>query len=251
MSSIAISSITFACVFGGALAGIYIQRALPEHHLSKDTKDAVKLGMGLVGTMTALILGLLVSSAKSSFDVQNTELTEMSAKVIVLDRVLAHYGPETKEARGLLREAVAGILERTWPQSGAGASQLGVPPAVGETFYEKIQQLTPKDDAQRSLQSQALSVAMSLGQTRWLMFEQGTTSVSRPLLVLLVFWLTLTFMSFGLFAPANATVVASLFVSAFSVSGAVLLILEMYSPYAGMIQISSAPLRAALAHLGQ
>jgi hypothetical protein len=250
MSSLAISSITFVCVFGGAMTGMYIHRALPQHHLNSDTKDVVKLGMGLVGTMTALILGLLVSSAKSSFDAQNTELTDVSAKVIMLDRVLARYGPEASQARDLLRQVVAGTIERTWPQSGPRASGLSAAPG-GEILYEKVQQLVPQDDRQRSIQAQALSIGMSLGQTRWLMYEQGTTSVSWTLLALLVFWLTLTFTSFGLFAPANATAVASLFVSALSVSGAILLILEMYTPYGGLIQVSSAPLRAALAHLGQ
>ena len=114
-----------------------------------------------------------------------------------------------------------------------------------------MQGLSPKNDTQRSLQGQALSMAMDLGKTRWLMYEQATTSVSMPLLVVLVLWLAAIFISFGLFAPFNGTVVASLFVSALSVSGAIFLILEMYTPYAGVIQLSSAPLRAALAHLGQ
>ena len=128
---------------------------------------------------------------------------------------------------------------------------MAAPPAGGEIFYEKIQGLSPKNDVQRSLLGQALSIAMDLGKTRWLMYEQAATSVSMPLLVVLVLWLTFIFISFGLFAPFNATVVSSLFVSALSVSGAIFLILEMYKPYAGLIQISSAPLRAALAHLGQ
>jgi len=251
MNSIAIGLITLACVFGGALLGIALRAALPQHHLSADSKDVVKLGIGLVGTMAALVLGLLVASAKSSFDTQGTELTEMSAKVVLLDRILAHYGPEMKETRELLRGAVVRILDRTWPKDSTSPSQLE-PPSVGnEAIYDKIQGLLPKDDTQRSLQAQALSIAIGLGQTRWLMYAQSTTSVSLPLLVVLVFWLTIIFISFGLFAPPNTTVVASLFVSALSVSGAIFLILAMYTPYSGIIQISSAPLHAALAHLGQ
>jgi hypothetical protein len=91
---------------------------------------------------------------------------------------------------------------------------------------------------------------MSIGETRWLMYEQAAATVSVPLLVVLVFWLAALFFSFGLFAPVNATVIVSFFVSALSVSAAIFLIVEMYSPYSGLIQISSAPLRAALAHLG-
>jgi hypothetical protein len=251
MSSITVSLIVFACVFGGALLGILLHAVLPPHHLSAESKDIVKLGMGLVGTMAALVLGLLVASAKGSYDAQSAELTRMSANIALLDRVLANYGPETKEARALLRGAVLRALDQIWSKDGTSASRLAPPSAGGEILYDKITGLSPKNDTQRSLQSQALSIAMDLGKTRWLMYEQTTTSVSMPLLLVLVLWLTVIFISFGLFAPFNGTVVASLFVSALSVSGAIFLILDMYTPYAGLVQISRAPLRAALAHLGQ
>jgi hypothetical protein len=251
MSSIAISLIVFACVFGGALFGMFLRPALPQHHLSADSKDVVKLGMGLVATMSALVLGLLVASAKSSYDAQNGALTEMSSKVVLLDRVLAHYGPETKEVRDLLRGAIADFLDRTWQKGRASNSHLEAPSSSGEILVNKIQDLSPQHDRQRELQAQAVSIVMGLGQTRWLQFAQSTTSVSMPLLVMVVFWLATLFLGFGLLAPANGTVVSSLFLSALSVSGAILLILEMYMPYSGLIQISSAPLRAALTQLGR
>jgi hypothetical protein len=249
MSSITVSLIVFACVFGGALLGILLHAVLPQNHLSSETKDIVKLGMGLVGTMAALVLGLLVASAKGSYDAQSAEVTQMSANIALLDRALAIYGPETKETRALLRGAVARLLDQMWSKD--GAPQSAPPAAGGEILYEQVQGLSPKNDTQRSLQSQALSIAVDIGKTRWLMYEQATTAVSMPLLVVLVLWLTVIFISFGLFAPFNATVVGSLLVSALSVSGAIFLILEMYTPYSGVVQISSAPLRAALAHLGQ
>ena len=251
MSSITISLIVFACVFGGALLGIFLRAVLPENHLSAESKDIVKLGMGLVGTMAALVLGLLVASAKGSYDAQTADLTQGCANIVLLDHLLAEYGPETKEARALLRNAVVQFVDQIWSKGGARASGLQPPLASAETVYAKIQGLSPKDDAQRSLQSQALSITMDLRKTRWLMYEQETRSVSLPLLIILVLWLTVIFISFGLFAPFNATVVSSLFASALSVSGAIFLILEMYRPYSGLIQISSAPLHAALAHLGQ
>jgi Protein of unknown function (DUF4239) len=251
MSSITVSLIVFACVFGGALLGILLHASLPQHHLAADSKDIVKLGMGLVGTMAALVLGLLVASAKGSYDAQSAELTQMAANIALLDRGLALYGPETKDTRALLRGAVSRILDQMWSKDGTSASSQAPTSAGGEILYERIQGLSPKNDTQRSLQSQALSIAVDLGKTRWLMYAQQATSVSIPLLVVLVLWLTVIFISFGLFAPFNATVVSSLLVSALSVSGAIFLILEMYEPYAGLIQISSAPLRAALAHLGQ
>ena len=251
MSSITISLIVLASVFGGALVGIFLHAVLPQHHLTNETKDIVKLGMGLVGTMAALVLGLLVASAKGSYDAQSAELTQMSANIDTLDRALALYGPEAKEIRAMLRGVVVRFLDQIWSKGGTSASPVAPTSAGGEILYEKIQGLSPKNDTQRLLQGQAQSIAVDIGKTRWLMYAQQATSVSMPLLVVLVLWLTVIFISFGLFAPFNATVVASLFVSALSVSGAIFLILEMYEPYAGLIQISSAPLRAALAHLGQ
>jgi hypothetical protein len=251
MSSITISLIAFACVSGGALLGLLLRSVLPQHHLNPDSKDIVGLGMGLVGTMAALVLGLLIASAKGSYDAQSNDLTQMSANVVVLDRILAHYGPEAKETRDLLRGAVARIHDRMWSEGRSGRSDLE-PVSIGaEPIYDRIQQLSPKDDRQRSLQAQALSIATSIAQTRWLMYEQSATSVPMPLIVVLVSWLTILFISFGLFAPRNLTVVTSLSISALSVSGAIFLILEMYRPFQGLIQISKAPLGAALANLGQ
>jgi hypothetical protein len=251
MSSIAISSLVFACVFGSAVLGMFLRAALPKHHVGADSLDAVKMGTGLVATLSALVLGLLVASAKSSYDAQSSELTEVSSKIVLLDRVLAHYGPEATEVRDLLRSSVARALDQMWSKDRRSSSQLEPQSAGSEALFEKIQALSPKDEAQRSLKAQPLNIATAIGQTRWLMYEQGAASISMPLLVVLVFWLTALFISFGLFAPHNATVVASLLISALSVSGAILLILEMYAPYAGLIQVSRAPLRAALAHLGK
>jgi hypothetical protein len=248
MNFIAIRLIVLACVFGAALIGMFLRTVLPEQHLSADSKDTVRLGIGVISTMAALVLGLLVASAKNFYDAQSSELTQMSANVILLDRVLAHYGPEAKEARDLLRGAVARTLNLIWHQD---HSEM-VPTATGgEVLYDKIQALSPKNDAQHALQAQASSMAIDLGKLRWLMFEQGSTSISLPLLWMLVFWLVIVFTSFGLFAPNNSTVIATLFLCALSVSGAIFLILEMYTPFRGLMQISSAPLRNALAHLGQ
>jgi hypothetical protein len=249
MSSLEVSSIAFVCVFGGSLLGLGLRAVLPEHHLSADTKDAVKVGMSLVATMAALVLGLLVASAKSSYDQQRNEMTDMSSKIVLLDRILAHYGPETKEVRDLLRIAATRILDQTWSKD-SGHSRLE-PPIGSEVLYDKLQALTPRDDTQRSLKAQALTIMIAIGQTRWLMYEQTVEPVSVPLLVVLILWLTTVFISFGLLAPANLTVAASYFAAALAVSSAILLILEMYSPYVGLLHISSATLRAAVAQLGR
>jgi hypothetical protein len=250
MSSLEVRFITLAIVFGGALLGIGLRAVLPQSELSGESREVVKLGVGLIATMAALVLGLLIASAKSSFDTQNAELTEMSSKVILLDRILSHYGPDAKEARDVLRNSVVGALDSLSSKDASISSQFGSS-SSGEVLYDKVQGLSPKDDAQRAIQAQALNILVGLGQTRWLVAAQRGNSVSVPMLVVLVAWLTIIFISFGLFAPRNVTVVVSLLVSALSVSGAIFLILEMYSPYAGLIHVSGAPLRAALAHLGQ
>jgi hypothetical protein len=251
MSSIIICSIVFVCVFGSAVLGMFLRRVLPQPHLSNESKNAVTVAMALVASMSALVLSLLVSSAKSSFDAQGTGLTEMSAKVVMLDRVLANYGPDTKEMRDLLRRDVARVLDRVWPKDPGSTSQLEPQVTGAESLFDKIQRLSPKDDEQRSLQTRALNIAFDLLQSRWLLYEQGASSISLPFLIVLVFWLMALFMSFGLFAPPNATVAASFLISTLSVSGAILLIVEMYAPYSGLIQVSSAPLRAALSQLGK
>jgi hypothetical protein len=252
MGPFAISLIVFACVFGSAVFGVLVRGVLPQHHLSADSKATVNLGMGLVATMSALVLGLLVSSAKSFYDAQSAEVTAMSSEIVMLDRVLAHYGPEAKEARDRLRSNVIDTLDSIWPQERRRPSE-GAPPTPGaDVAFERIQALSPTDDKQRSLQAQAVNMAIGLGQTRWLMYEQGgAASVSKPMLAVLVFWLSALFFSFGIFAPRNATVTTALFVAGLSVSGAIFLILEMYKPYGGLIQVSSAPLRTTLMHLGQ
>jgi hypothetical protein len=250
MSSIATSSVAFAWVFGGALLGMMLRGAIPRDQLIGDSKETVRVGMGLVATMTAIVLGMLITSAKRSYDTQGAEVTQISAKIVVLDRALAHYGPEGEDTRKALRVAVARLIDQIWSNDLSNLSKISRF-AEANALFDKIQELSPKDDEQRSLRAEALSLSMSIGETRWLMYHQRLSSVSMPLIVALVFWLSIIFMGFGLFAPSNATVIAALFVSAFSVSSAILLILDMYSPYTGLVRISSAPMRAALANLGQ
>ncbi len=252
MSSLAISLIVFACVFGGALVGMFLRARLPAHHLSAESKDVVKAGAGLIATMAALVLGLMVASAKNSYDAQKNAFTQMTAKIVLLDRGLAHYGgPRAKEVRDMLQAFVGRILTQIWPEDGSGHAQLDPNASRGEPLYDKLQDLAPETDAQRSIQSQLLNIAVDIGQTRWLMFQQSGSSISTPFLVVVTFWLSMLFASFGLFAPANATTLVTLLLCALSVSGAIFLILEMDHPFEGMIQISSQPLRVALAQLGQ
>ena len=231
------------------MLGMALHEILPEQHLSSESKDVIKLGVGLIATMSALVLALLTNSAKGSYDAQRNEVTQAAANTILVDRVLAHYGPETKEARDLLKLSVAGMIDRLWPNDPVASAKKGPTMARGELFFDKIQELTPRTDIQRSLQAQAVKTSIDIGQTRLLLFEQSGRSIPMPFLVLLIFWVTIIFLSFGLFAPRNATVVATLFLCALSVSGAIFLIMELDRPFGGVIQISSAPLRNAMANI--
>jgi len=254
VSSIAIAALVFVSVFGAALAGIVVRRLLPEEHLTSDSKDVVKLAMGLIATMAALVLGLLTGSAKSTFDVESSGVKAIAANVIVLDRTLAHYGAEAAGIRADLGQAIGQSLATLWPEEGpvpgVTAAAPGAPPAV-ERIDAEIRALSPQSEAQKALQARAATIAGGILQTRWLLFGEGGSVVQRPLLVILVFWLGALFASFGLFAPRNATVVTMLLIAAISVAGSIFLILEMNQPLAGMMKVSSEPLRFALAHLGR
>ena len=253
MSPIAIACVTLVFIFGGAVSGMLMRAFLPDHHLIDDSRDVVKLGAGLIATLAALVLGLLVSSGKSSLDTMSSELIQSSTKIIELDRTLANYGPETKEIRELLHKAVSsavGILEsRSRPvdkQATSDTTLNGI-----EKIKKELRSLSPHNDSQRLLQSQALQLAADLTHFRWLLIEQAESPLPMAFLIILLFWLAMLFTSFGMLAPRNATVVGVLFICAVSVSGAIFLILEMNTPLTGVINVSSAPLHNALGQLGK
>ena len=254
MSALATAAIIFACVFGSALVGMMLCSALPEHHLSGESRDVVKTGMGLVATMAALVLGLLVASAKSAYDAQKDGLDELAANITLLDNVLEQYGAQAREPRESLRRVVTAAVERLWPADGSRVGTLGPAQTMagGRSLYSQILALSPTNGAQSALQSQALQIATGLGHERLLLIaHRASVSSSVVFLVVLSFWLVVLFGSFGLFAPRNPLVVAALMVSALSVAGAIYLTLELAQPFGGLMSISGAPLRNALAHLGE
>jgi hypothetical protein len=255
MSPLAVSGIVFATVLAGALSGLLVRTRLSEHHLSAESKDVVKLTMGLIATMTALVLSLLISSAKSSFDTQRNGVAQLAANVIVLDRALALYGKETQETRELLRAAVADIIRQIWPDEAQQAEQSGARGGAQKHYqelYEQIVALEPRNGAQRTLQGQALKAYGDTGQLRWQLFTQRAGSaIPTPFLVVMVVWVVLLIGSFALFAPRNAATLLSLAVCALAVSSAIFLILELDRPFGGIIQISGDPLRSALEQMGR
>ena len=253
MEILAVGAIVFACLFGGAILGMMLSLALPEHHLSSDSRDAIKLATATVATLAALALGLLVASAKTSFDTADTQLRTSVARTVLLDRALAHYGPETQVARALLRQAVEAQLRRVW---GEGRTDRANPNASGgnpeiELVQDKLRALAPQTEVQRGLQASALQISGDIAEAHWLLFATNEAGFPWPFLTILVAWLVMLFFSFGLLAPRNATVLCILFLCSLSVASAVFLVVDMEHPFYGFVQVSSAPLHDALGQLGR
>ncbi|HZW91106.1 MAG TPA: hypothetical protein VFF12_18650 [Myxococcaceae bacterium] len=249
MTSLAIASIIFVCVFSGVLTGMFIRRALPGHHVTKETEDVVRLGMAIIATLSALVIGLLIASAKSGFDTKDNEIRQFAADLILLDRQLVHYGPEMTDARDLLRRYISFAVNSTWPREASQPPRDSRGWMLLEDIQIRLRRLAPHDDAQRALQARALQISGDLARTRWLLDVERGGSISTPFLVVVVFWLTVIFTSFGLFAPRNATAVVALALCSLSIAGSMYLILEMDRPFNGLIHISSAPMREALAQV--
>ena len=246
-----IALILFVGLVCVTLLGGRLRRLLPAEHLSAESKDAVKMALGLVATMTAILLGLLVSSAKGAFDTARTEVMQTAAKVALLDRVLRLYGPEAMEARRSLRDATADGVRRTWPAGRSSPVRLDPNQQMGDAVYLAIHGLSPHDDAQRGLKTQAVALMVQLAEFRALLQAQAVSSVSKPLLIALVLWLVVIFFGFSLLAPANATSSLALIAGAFSVACAVFIILELDFPFAGVIRIPSEPMTKVLSQLAK
>jgi hypothetical protein len=253
MSSTLTGLLVFTCTFGAAILGILLRARLPAHHLDGDSKDSVKLVIGLIATMAALVLGLLISSAHTAYDAQEAEIQQLGVHLYQLDRILVHFGSQATEARARLRNLVAADIARTWPEEQTKAAPNAAREVRGqaELLFEQIASLSATTNFERFGQSHALELLGSIGQTRRLLSEQAQGSLSWFILAVLMAWLTLLFFGFGLFARFNATVVVAFIAGALSVATACLLILDMNQPYRGWMQMSSAPLREALREMDE
>jgi hypothetical protein len=241
--------IVFGFLIAAVLAGRAIRSLLPDEHVTSDSRDAIKLAMGLVATMSALVLGLLVSSAKGSYDTQRTEVIQMASKVAFLGRLLDAYGPEASGVRSQLRGTVDTSIQKMWPGQMRRPVDRNPEVAAGNLAYAALQQLSPQNDMQTAIKSQAASMALDLAQMRSLLAAQSAPSVSHTMLVILVLWLVVIFLGFSVLAPPNVTSLLALMISALAVSGAIFLILELDEPFGGMIGISSEPMLNALNQL--
>jgi hypothetical protein len=248
VNGISASLVAFATIFGGAFIGAWLRRRLPEHHLGDATKDIVRLGTGLLGTLSALVLGLLIASANSSYDTQSTYVRRLTANLILLDEILAQYGPETRTARDSLRRSIGPLVDRIWHRSTEDVAKHGPFRAstMAEMTYVSIQELAPANDTQRSLKGQALQTFTDLAQARLELVRPRQHCHLDTVPAMLIFWLTIIFVSFSLFTRLNPTLVVIICIFALSASGAIYLILELSQPFGGLIQIPSSPLLNAL-----
>jgi hypothetical protein len=250
MNSVVVSSVVFVSVFAAALAGMASRRALPEEHLGTDGKEVVRLSTALISTMAAMVLGMLISSAKSSYDARKNDVAEMASEVVNIDRLLGKYGPETAEIRAEFRQNVEFGLYRIWPKEASLHAELR-PGDRGEILAGELEQLTPKNDRQASIKTQVMSLVITTRQNQWLLYlKSEQTAIPLVLLVVLVSWMVAIFASFGLYAPANATVIVALALSAVAVSAAIFIMLEMYTPFSGVLRISPEPVLEALKQMG-
>ncbi len=248
MTSLTVALLAFLCLTGSIALGFLLQNRLPNHHLGADSKDTVKLASGMIATLTAMVLGLLVSSAKSSYDSLNTGAVEAGARMIQLDRALAHLGPETGPIRRQLRESVEFTLSTVLTQD--GASKEGTDEFERRSWIDNIQQrmraLKSGTEAERQIYTEAYQLATDLARNRWKLIEQHQSALPTPLFVILLCWLGLLFTTFALFAPRNGTAITVLLICALSMSSALFLIHDLNQVPNGLIRLSPAPLRKAL-----
>ena len=241
-----IAIVVFVCLAGAVALGMTMSRRLAAHHLSSESRDTVKLALGLVATLAALLLGLLVSSAKGTFDAEREQVNALAAKIATLDRVLALYGAEADGARGELRIVIEGAIAQIWPTRDGASSDLSFHARRGEAIFRSIASLNPATPLQSDLKARATGLAFELIEGRSMFVALATGGISVPVLTLVIAWLFVILFGFSILAPRNAVAVAALIVSAVAVCGAVLLLLELYTPFDGVIRISADPLLAAL-----
>ena len=247
MSSTAAFLASFASILIGAAIGMALRRALPADLLEGGSKEAIRLGAGFLSTLAALVIGLMIASAKNTYDTQNTNIRQLGTNAVLVDQMLIKYGPEANAARNLLRETIPSATARIWRESIAGnGGGSFVVSSTGERFYNAIENLKPANAEQTSLKARTIQLTTEMGRTRLLVFTQGEDAIPIPFFIVLVFWLVVIFASFSLFAEPGPIVVASTLLFAISVSSALFLIVDLSHPFDGLMQISNHHLHMVL-----
>jgi hypothetical protein len=252
--SVALFALALLCPLLGVGIGSAVRRRLPAHHLGHDTIDVIKLAMGLMATVVALTLGLLISSAHSHHAMIEGEYKKIMGSIIHLDQYLQAYGPETREIRTHLRHVAARTFKERWPDENFGPT--GPPSEGGPNRFidgqRKLVELQPASEAQRWFRSQALLLSVELANLRWLVVSQETsTAPLLPIFILIFLSAIAIFGGFNLYAPPNATLYAVLVLPALAIAGATFLVVELNSPFSGLLQIPSQGAHALMQTLAQ
>ena len=253
MSEWAVALLVFTAQLAGWACGRFVRRRLPAEHLSSVTRDSVVLLAGMVATLSALVLGLLISSARTSFESDRASVIEIAADVLVIDRALAQYGDQAKPARDALR----GFMERAIESMSLYQHRIDAE-AVTQAPMPHMAQLqtsllalAPTTEAQRWLRTRALTLSGELERARVLFAERGTGSIPLAFLFVLTAWLAMLYVALALFAPSNATATLTAFGSALAFAAGIFLILELDTSFHGLIRLSHDPLVKTLELLGR
>jgi hypothetical protein len=245
------TGIVAACLLAAVSIGMRLRRFLPEHHLSPDSRDTVKLTMGLVATISAVLLGLLVSSAKTSYEDTHAEVAQLAAKFHLLDRVLEIYGSQAVGVRGELHALIESSTRRMWPDEADAPTPATPRKLLSGAYYVALLKLEARDETEHALKAQAVNLIFDIAQLRSLMWTESKPSFSKPMLIVVVLWLVTIFFGFSLIAPPNVTANIALIASAVCAAGAIFLILELNQPFGGLMRISSEPMRNVLRECGK
>jgi len=245
------TAFTSSCLLAAVLIGMWIRRFLPEYLLSTDSRDTVKLAMGLVATMAALLLGLLVNSGKGSYDTTRSQVTHMASKFALLDRILEIYGPQATGLRAELHALIEEVTRRLWPDDVNVPEQWKPNAQMSDAFYVAVLRLEARDDTERTLKVQAVNLIQEIAELRSIMLTESTTFIARPILVVVVLWLVMIFLGYSLIAPPNALANVVLIAAALCTGGAIYLILDLERPFAGLVRISSEPMLHVLRQRGK
>jgi hypothetical protein len=242
-------------VFGAGLVGLLLQRTLPEHHTSGGSRDMIAAVAGLLTLLCALVTGLLIWTAYGVYAGQNTQIQALASKVMELDLALADFGPAANPLRAQLRDGLAKTIDQVWNASQSdynfAADNFASALQNVRAREKALDSLHPTTDEQTRVLGAAKSASDELAQARMQMSFALTAPVSYPLVLTVVGWVACLFCGFGLTARATMTSMVAMAVGAIAVASAVLLILDLSSPYAGLFRASSVPLEQALAVMGK
>ena len=244
MSEYVVAVLAFLSMMGAALLGLFSETKLPTEHLQGDTHRVVRRVANLFVVMTSLVLGLMMNSARDTFETNNRDIRTLATELILLDRTMRALGPEADDARRHLVEYVQTSLK--------GANILQEDPqaeASLEAARTSLRAIRLSDEQKIALWNDARQLDRQVVRQRWVVLDEYGGTIPRPLITIVILWLAIIFASFGYRAPRNTIVTASFCLAALLISAAIYLILDMDTPFSGMTKATNAPFQQALAQL--